>query len=62
MAGKKIEKGIINITGKTAVVHIFCAFIKQELKEASKQHPVNYSPPLIMLSCFNGITESLASE
>ena len=36
--------------------------IKQELQEASKQHPVHFSPPLVMLSCYNGITESLASE
>ncbi|XP_078373580.1 UPF0415 protein C7orf25 homolog [Oculina patagonica] len=32
----------------------------KELQEASKQHPVNYSPPLVVLSCLNGITESLA--
>jgi len=36
--------------------------IDQELQEASKQHPVNYSTPLVVLSCFNGITETLASE
>ncbi|KAJ7394633.1 hypothetical protein OS493_000452 [Desmophyllum pertusum] len=32
----------------------------EELQEASKQHLVNYSTPLVMLSCLNGITESLA--
>ncbi|XP_020623959.1 UPF0415 protein C7orf25 homolog isoform X2 [Orbicella faveolata] len=32
----------------------------KELLEASQQHPVNYSIPLVVLSCFNGITESLA--
>lgn len=34
----------------------------KELQEASEQHPVNYSAPVVVLSCFNGIAESLASE
>lgn len=32
----------------------------KELLEASKQHPVNYSPPVVIISCCQGITESLA--
>lgn len=34
----------------------------QELLEASNQHPVNYSPPVVIILCCQGITESLASE
>ncbi|XP_068754692.1 UPF0415 protein C7orf25 homolog [Montipora capricornis] len=30
------------------------------LQETSKQHPWNFSPPHVMLFCYNGITESLA--
>ncbi|RMX43694.1 hypothetical protein pdam_00006375 [Pocillopora damicornis] len=32
----------------------------KELLEASNQHPVNYSPPVVIILCCQGITESLA--
>ena len=47
------------------LVHAHQSFLvlkqNQELQEASKHHPMNYSAPLVMVSCHNGITESLAS-
>ncbi|PFX31961.1 UPF0415 protein C7orf25-like [Stylophora pistillata] len=55
LATKRLRKIGQGNFGEKDIIHQ-----AKELLEASKQHPVNYSPPVVIISCCQGITESLA--